>query len=185
MIIAFIALGMSAKAQIENLDEVELLGQWEFVSGDGIFTGRLPIYNNSYRKPVGFTFNDNTYSIVKWEYVEQSYDYQQYGGYWVSHTSDKYILHLLSNESYSSGEKRQGDVTMLNFVVSKFSNGEMVLQTLSGDGSMLLKKQTPSNVSAITAETTKDSKAYTLNGMKASDTTKGIIIQNGKKTIRQ
>lgn len=183
MMIAFFVLGMSAKAQIENLDEVELLGQWEFVSGDGIFTGRLPIYNNSYRKPVGFTFNDNTYSIVKWEYVEQSYAYQQYGGYWVSHTSDKYILHLLSNESYLSGEK--GDVTMLNFVVSKFSNGEMVLQTLSGDGSMLLKKQTPSSISAITAENEKESKAYTINGIEATDTTKGIIIQNGKKTIRQ
>ena len=57
--LAFLALGMSAKAQVENLDEVELLGTWEYVSGDGIFTGRLPIYNNSYRKPVGFTFNDN------------------------------------------------------------------------------------------------------------------------------
>lgn len=45
--LAFLALGMSAKAQVENLDEVELLGTWEYVSGDGIFTGRLPIYNNS------------------------------------------------------------------------------------------------------------------------------------------
>lgn len=183
--LAFLALGMSAKAQVENLDEVELLGTWEYVSSDGIFTGRLPIYNNSYRKPVGFTFNDNQASVIKWEYAGDNYDYQQYGGYWVSHTSERYILHILSNQSYGSGETRQGDVTTINFVVSKFANGEMILQTLSGNGTLYLKKQSASSVSSVKADAKASGKAYTLDGMNATDTTKGIIIQNGKKKIRK
>lgn len=183
--LAFLALGMPAKAQVENLDEVELLGTWEYVSGDGIFTGRLPIYNNSYRKPVGFTFNDNQASVIKWEYAGDSYDYQQYGGYWVSHTSERYILHILSNQSYNSGETKQGDVTTINFVVSKFANGEMILQTLSGNGTLYLKKQSTSSVSSVKADAKASGKAYTLDGKNATDTTKGIIIQNGKKKIRK
>lgn len=183
--LAFLALGMSAKAQVENLDEVELLGTWEYVSGEGIFTGRLPIYNNSYRKPVGFTFNDNQASVIKWEYAGDNYDYQQYGGYWVSHTSERYILHILSNQSYDSGETRQGDVTTINFVVSKFANGEMILQTLSGNGTLYLKKQSTSSVSSVKADAKASGKVYTLDGMTATDATKGIIIQDGKKKIRK
>lgn len=182
---AFLALGTSAKAQVENLDEVELLGTWEYVSGDGIFTGRLPIYNNSYRKPVGFTFNDNQASVIKWEYVGESYDYQQYGGYWVSHTSERYILHILSDQSYSSGETRQGDITTINFVVTKFANGEMILQTLSGDGTLSLKKQTASSVSSVETGAKSKGKAYTLNGVETSPSTKGIVIQDGKKRINR
>lgn len=30
--LAFLALGMSAKAQVENLDEVELLGTWQTIT---------------------------------------------------------------------------------------------------------------------------------------------------------
>ncbi len=73
--IALSALGMGASAQIENLDEVELLGSWNVTSSDGIFDGRLPIYYNGYKKPVAFTFNDNTYSFVKWEWAGPEYDY--------------------------------------------------------------------------------------------------------------
>ena len=182
---AFLAIGMSAKAQVENLDEVELLGTWEYVSGDGIFTGRLPIYNNNYRKPVGFTFNDNQASMIKWEYAGENYDYQQYGGYWVSHTSERYILHILSNQSYSSGETRQGDVTTINFVVTKFVNGEMMLQTLSGDGTLCLKKQTASSVSSVEADAKASGKAYTLGGVETTPTVKGIVIQDGKKHINR
>ena len=33
--LALLTLGMSASAQVENLDEVELLGSWNVTDGDG------------------------------------------------------------------------------------------------------------------------------------------------------
>lgn len=61
----------------------------------------------------------------------------------------------------------------------------MILQTLSGNGTLYLKKQTASSVSSVKADAKASGKSYTLDGMTATDTTKGIIIQNGKKKIRK
>ncbi len=182
--LALLTLGMSASAQVENLDEVELLGSWNVTDGDGIFTGRLPIYHNSYRKPVAFTFNDNKASAIRWEYAGPDYDWQQIPGFWVSHTSDRYILHFLLNTDYSTG----GDgLSVLNFVVTQFSNGAMTLQTLSGDGTMQLSKEETASVRSLSPDTTANGKAYDLNGVEllTPDTAKGIVIQNGKKTVRK
>ena len=76
-------------------------------------------------------------------------------------------------------------ISSVNFEIYQFGNNTMTLRTYDKSVTIKMTKQTPSNVSAITVETTKDNKAYTINGMEATDTTKGIIIQNGKKTIRQ
>ena len=61
----------------------------------------------------------------------------------------------------------------------------MILQTLSGNGTLYLKRQSASSVSSVKADAKASGKAYTLDGMTATDTTKGIIIQNGKKKIRK
>lgn len=181
-LLLFLTFGISANAQVENLDEVELLGNWAVVRGDGIFTGRLPIYNGAYKRPAAFTFNDNTESIVKWEYAGPDYSDEYYSDFWITHTSERYILHILSYQSYS-GSTGLREMSALKFVVTRFENGEMTLQTLSGDGTMYLIKDTSSGVSAVGSNVARNNNAYTLNGMEAAPGTKGVIIQNGKKHI--
>lgn len=178
-----LTLGISASAQIENLDEVELLGNWNVVSGDGIFTGRLPIYNGAYKRPSAFNFKDNTESVIKWEYVGPDYDYEYYADFWITHTSERYILHILSYQSYS-GSIGLHEISALKFVVTRFENGEMTLQTLSGDGTMYLTKDTPAGVSAIRSNNANNGNVHTLGGVELPQAmVKGVIIQNGKKYI--
>lgn len=181
-LLLFLTVGTSANAQVKNIDEVELLGNWTVVSGDGIFTGRLPIYNGAYKRPAAFTFNDNAESIVKWEYTGPDYSNEYYSDYWLTHTSERYILHILSYQSYSGSTGRR-EMSALKFVVTRFENDEMTLQTLSGNGAMYLIKDTSSGISAIGLNVARNNNAYTLNGTKAPPTTKGVIIQNGKKQI--
>ena len=170
--LALLMLGMSASAQVENLDEVELLGSWNVTNGSGIFTGRLPIYHNSYRKPVAFTFNDNKASAIRWEYAGPDYDWQQIPGFWVSHTSDRYILHFLLNTDYSTG----GDgLSTLNFVVTQFSNGTMTLQTLSGDGTMTLAKEETASVRSVATDAAVNTRAYRIDGTPAAEDAKGLV----------
>lgn len=102
--------------------------------------------------------------------------------YWLTHTSERYILHILSYQSYSGSTGRR-EMSALKFVVTRFENDEMTLQTLSGNGAMYLIKDTSSGISAIGLNVARNNNAYTLNGTKAPPTTKGVIIQNGKKQI--
>lgn len=179
--IALLALGVGAKAQVENFDEVELLGSWNVTSSDGIFDGRLPIYHNTYRKPVAFTFNDNTYSTIKWEYAGPDYDWEQSPGYWVTHSSDKYILHILLKRDYSTG----GDgISTLNFIVTAFDGGTMTLQTLAKDGAMQLSKEGSAGIRSTRSDAT-GGKAYRIDGTPAAESDKGIIIQDGKKSVQK
>lgn len=89
IIIALLAFGINASAQIENLDEIEIMGEWNVVNSDGCFYGKLPIYNNTYKRPISFTFNDNDDTIVGWEYADGNPSYSKYAGYWITHNSDR------------------------------------------------------------------------------------------------
>ena len=172
MIIAFIALGMSAKAQyVSNLDEIELLGTWKVTAANGDIMGISDIVTS-------FTFNDGKDSFVEFaqNHVERVPVYIIGGT-----ATGRYTLHLIRKTDYDG----YMGISSVNFEIYQFGNNTMTLRTYDKSVTIKMTKQTPSNVSAITVETTKDNKAYTINGMEATDTTKGIIIQNGKKTIRQ
>ena len=172
MIIAFIALGMSAKAQyVSNLDEIELLGTWKVTAANGDIMGVSDIVTS-------FTFNDGKDSFVEFSqnHVERVPVYIVGGT-----ATGLYTLHLIRKTDYDG----YSGISSVNFEIYQFGNNTMTLRTYDKSVTIKMTKQTPSSVSAITAENAKESKAYTINGMEANDTTKGIIIQNGKKTIRQ
>ena len=171
-----LAVGMTANAQRSMLDEVELLGTWQVTEGAGIFTGRFPIYNNAYQRPAGFTFNDGKTSFVTWEDVNLTPFDEAYDGYFVTHSSNRVILHIVP--------QTQGGV-WLNFVVTDYDNDKLTLETLSGNGTLYLKKQETDDVQAAHADAPANGRAYTLNGIEADGQTKGILIQDGKKTVRK
>ena len=174
--IAFLAVGMVASSQRSMLDEVELLGSWQVTEGFGIFTGRLPIYNNSYQRPAGFSFKDGRVSYVSWEVATGDKYLEPYSGYFVTHSSNRVILHIIP--------ETQGHI-WLNFVVTEYDNGKLTLETLSGDGTLYLKKQETNGVQAARVDAPADGRTYTLNGTVAAGQTRGIVIQDGKKTVRK
>ena len=180
IIIAPLAFGINASAQIENLDEIEIMGEWNVVNSDGCFYGKLPIYNNEYKRPISFTFNDNDDTIIGWEYAVGT-SYLRYAGYWITHNSDRYILHILANVDYDG----HTGPSLLNFVITRFGNDEMTLQTLSGDGNLYLNKNTSANIQNVYNAKSENNKIYSINGIELSEPVKGINIQNGKKFIKK
>lgn len=76
-------------------------------------------------------------------------------------------------------------LSSLNFEVYQFGNNTMTLRTYDKSVTIKLEKQSASSVSSVKADAKTTGKSYTLDGMTATDTTKGIIIQNGKKKIRK
>ena len=97
-------------------------------------------------------------------------------GYFVTHSSNRVILHIIP--------ETQGHV-WLNFVVTEYDNGKLTLETLSGDGTLYLKKQETNGVQAARVDAPADGRTYTLNGTEAAGQTRGIVIQDGKKTVRK
>lgn len=182
IILALLAFGINASAQIENLDEVEIMGEWNVVNYDGCFYGKLPIYNNEYKRPMSFVFKDNATTLIGWEFADGGIQYYKYGGYWITHVSDKYILHILANIDYD----RYTGPSLLNFVVTKFDDNTMTLQTLSKDGNLYLNKNTSSGINGVYADDkTENNKIYSINGIEESEPVKGVYIQNGKKYIKK
>lgn len=168
---------LTANAQKDKLDEVELLGVWKVESADGVFSGPLPNYDNEYKRPVSFSFNDGKVSFVEWEFTDGSTNWHQYLGYWVTHSSDRVILHILPANRNN---------VLLHFVVASYDNGKITLQTLSGDGNLYLAQDDSSNVSAARVDSSEDGKCYNLAGveLKTPNATKGIVILDGKKVLR-
>ena len=182
LFIVFALIIGKAWAQVENLDEVEIMGEWNVVDGDGIFTGRLPIYHNTYKKPMSFTFKDNDYTIVGWEYADGNPSYSKYAGYWITHNSERYILHILCDDDYDIGSP---NMSLLNFIITQYSGSTMTLQTLSGDSNLYLNKNTASNIETVKTQVPENNKIYTINGVEVSEPVKGINIKNGKKFIKK
>lgn len=182
ILLALSALIMGqAWAQVESIDEVEIMGEWNVVDGDGIFEGRLPIYHNTYRKPMSFTFRDNDYTVVGWQYVGDT-DYAWYAGYWITHASNRYILHILCDDDYNTGGK---GTSLLNFIITQYDSVSMTLQTLSGDGNLYLNKNSSANIQNVHNAKSENNKIYSVNGIELSEPVKGINIQNGKKFIKK
>lgn len=172
---AFLALGLSAKAQyVSNLDEIELLGTWDVTDVNGeIMVSGVP------ETVASITFNDGKNSFMYFE-SNNATDIPVYtvGGT----TTGRYTLHLIRRYEYNSDYT---GLSSLNFEVYQFGNNLMTLRTYDKSVTIKLKKQTTNGISAATAAQKQSGKAYTLDGMTATDTTKGIIIQNGKKKIRK
>ena len=167
-------------AQVKNLDEVEILGEWQVVDGDGCFAGRLPIYHNSYKRPFSFNFADNEVTVVGWQWID-GVDYEGYAGYWISHTSDKYVLHILCNVDYDGHDN---GISLLNFVVTQFDGKTMTLQTLSKGGNLYLKRDSDTAaIGSVDLRNGTDSCTYTISGIKVDAPKRGIYIRNGEKVI--
>lgn len=47
IIIAFLTFDINVSAQIENLDEIEIMGEWNVVNSDGCFYEMLRILDNA------------------------------------------------------------------------------------------------------------------------------------------
>lgn len=178
--IMLLTVSLTANAQIENLDEIELLGTWNVIDKAGIFnTAQFPVYNSERKRPAAFVFADNSDSAVAWEFAS-GIEYQYYPGYWLTHTSDRYILHMATRLGYNG----YTSLSLLNFIVTRFSDNTMTLQTYSGDGTLYLTKDTSAGVRSVSMDAGENSKAYLLNGSVAPENSKGVVITDGKKVIR-
>lgn len=169
--LAFLALGMSAKAQyVSNLDEIELLGTWKVTAANGDIMGISDIVTS-------FTFNDGKDSFIEFSqnHVERVPVYIVGGT-----ATGRYTLHLIRKTDYDG----YSGISSLNFEVYQFGNNTMTLRTYDKSVTIKMTKQSASSVSSVKADAKASGKAYTLEGMPATDATKGII-QNGKKKIRK
>ncbi len=172
---AFLALGMSAKAQyVSNLDEIELLGTWDVtnVNGEIMVSGHPETV-------ASITFNDGKNSFVNFESNSSAI----IPVYTVGGTATgRYTLHLIRRYEYDSDYT---GLSSLNFEVYQFGNNTMTLRTYDKSITISLKKQTASSVSSVEANAKASGKAYTMNGVETSPSTKGIVIQDGKKRINR
>ena len=170
---AFLALGMSAKAQyVSNLDEIELLGTWKVTAANGDIMGISDIVTS-------FTFNDGKDSFVEFSqnHVERVPIYIVGGT-----ATGRYTLHLMRKVDYDG----YLGISSVNFEVYQFGNNTMTLRTYVAGQTVWIQNEPYVVAGVVSREKDKASgKAYTLDGMTATDTTKGIIIQNGKKKIRK
>lgn len=167
---ALIIFGLTANAQISNLDEIELQGNWEVIG----FGGEFSNINVEYRgnTPKTLELKDGNYTIFRFPNTDWIFK-----GYWLSTTqSGKYILHLLP---------WNGDESILNFVITKFDGGLLSVTTYDGNGWIEFKKQDISGIKQIPTNGTYN-KTYTISGIEVTDTetAKGVLIQNGKKVFR-
>lgn len=181
LVFVAVLMGVTANAQIEGLDEIELLGTWYVMDRAGIFNNaQFPVYNNERKRPKAFTFTDNDNSSIEWEFAGGP-SVQQYPGYWITHTSARYVLHLITRLGYDG----YTSLSLLNFVVTQFDGSTMTLQTYSGDGTLYLTKDTSAGVNAARIDAPKGT-AYTIAGIKlpTPEKVKGVVIQNGRKVIK-
>lgn len=169
----FLVIGIAANAQtyIDDLDEENLLGAWNVTSMTGTFSSFSSEDRNKTVKSIAFedgsmttiSFTDGSYTIYK--------------GFWVSvGRSDRYYIHMLP---WNSGN------WLVNFRVLQFHNNVLTLVSYDRMGTLYLTKQETNGISSAKADAPLNGKTYTLNGMEASDGASGIVIQNGKKTIRK
>lgn len=158
---------ITANAQISNLDEIELLGKWDVYGFGGTYSN-IPFEYRYGNTPKYLEFKDGNYTLFKFPKNDWIFK-----GYWLSHTeTGKYILHLLPWDSGNS---------IVNFVVTKFDNDELYLQTYDGKGWVEFRKSKTDGIENVSVDSETNGKAYDLNGIEVGDNAKGIIIRNGKK----
>lgn len=172
---ALVCLNINAQIT-SDLDEVEILGTWTVTARAGKFNAaQYPVYNNTRKLPIAFTFNDNKATLVNWQYAANS-GWEKYNGYWITHTSDKYVLHLLSGETYDG----YSGSSLLNFVIYYYDGETMKLETIDEYGTLTLSKDV-SGIESAKAEKAKDGKVYGIDGVQVKNPAHGIFIQDGKK----
>lgn len=175
MAFAFLALGMSAKAQyVSNLDEIELLGTWDATDVDGEIS-----ISGKPETITSITFNDGKNSFMYFD----GNSTEIIPIYIVGGTATgRYTLHLIRRKEYNSDYT---GLSAINFEVYQFGNNTMTLRTYDKSVTIHLKKQTASSVSSVEADAKASGKAYTLGGVETTPTAKGIVIQDGKKHVNR
>ncbi len=182
--LALLTLGMGASAQwISGLDEIEMQGHWTVTSVNGGFPEFASEYHPQY--PTAIDFNNRNYTYVWFTDYNGREAYEMYAGYFVGGTATgRYTLHLLSRKEYNSDYT---GLSLANFWIKHFDGQNMTISDYDGDSYIKLQKVDAANVRSIPADTTANAKAYNLSGaeLPTPDAAKGIVIQNGKKTVRK
>lgn len=168
--IALLTLGMNASAQVENLDEEALIGNWTVTD----MIGQFGSFNNEDRNKTAtsVTFTDGNYTTMAFS----DHTSTMFKGFWISRgQTDKYYLHLAP---WNSGN------CFINFRILQFNNGIMQIANYDYTGTMTLTKDGSAGIRSVRSDAT-DGKAYRLDGTPATNSTKGLIIKDGTKTIRK
>lgn len=171
--IALLTLGMGANAQVENLDEIALLGKWNVLSRSGEFNPWGVSFGNN--KPNFLSFDDGNFTMARFSSEAIIY----FKGYWVTKSgTENYFLHMMPWDA---------DQPIAHFRVRKFYRGELELETYDGKNWYNLFNEHGAAVRSVPADTTANAKAYNLGGVElpTPDAAKGIVIQGGKKTVRR
>lgn len=163
-------LAMSANAQINNLDEIEIQGKWDVYGFGGSFSN-FPFEYRLGNTPKYLELKDGNYT----RFYFPNNDWM-FKGYWLSCSqTGKYILHLLPWNSES----------VVNFVVTMFDNGLLHLSTYDEKGWIELRKSDTDGIENVSVDTSKaDIKRYNLNGIEVGENAKGIVISKGKKQLK-
>lgn len=167
--IMLLTVSLTANAQIENLDEIELLGTWNVSGSFGAFS-----YQD--RGAIqAIEFSDGGYTRLTFLDGLQTVDWF-FKGYWItSAKANNYLLHLLP---WNGGE------SIVNFRIKEFADNTMTLTAYNGNGTIILSKDTSVGVRSVSTDAGENSKAYLLNGSVAPENSKGVVISDGKKVIR-
>lgn len=179
--IAFLTLGMGASAQqfdyVHWLDDAKIQGRWEVTDYNEYYDKGLP-YEYRGLTPGLLQLTDGPYTALCFRgnpaYI------CNFKGYWITcGNTNSYFLHLLPWNSAES---------IVNFVVTKFENDILKLETYDRKGLIVFARVKEENaVRSVPADTTANAKAYNLGGVElpTPDAAKGIVIQGGKKTVRR
>lgn len=163
-----VRMTISAQNYIDDLDNESLVGTWEVTSMSGTF--RNFQYEDKEKTVSTIKFEDGQYTMMTFTDGSQT----MFRGYWVSCVrTDRYYLHMYPWNSSS----------IVNFRVLQFHEGVLTLVSYDRMGTMYLKKQETNDVASVRAEAKTDTTTYNMAGVPVPKSTKGIIIQDGKKLL--
>lgn len=162
---------LSVNAQINNLDEIELLGKWDVIGFGGTFSN-IPFEYRYGNTPKYLLFSDGNYT--RFYFPNNDWIFK---GYILSHTeTGKYILHLFPWDSANS---------IVNFIVTKFDDNELYLTTYDNKGWIEFRKSSSTDgiVKTSISQST-NTKTYNLSGVEVDKNTLGIVVKNGNKILQ-
>ena len=165
------------KANISDLDEVALLGNWNVRS-----LTQCPENLGGYW-PLTFSFKDNAVSRIRYADFSGP-NLTEFMGYWIGGTiTGRRTLHLLFNHEYGS---HYHGLSVVNFVITGYNGQQLTLQTYDGKSQLILVKDSSSVSNIKVDDDVQNNTLYDLNGIPIENpTTPGIYIQSdGKKVVK-
>ena len=169
-------------AQVE-INEFDLVGKWKLESYSGEFNYKPTNYPSNCARPD--TIEIYTEENCKWGVGRISVvALDQPKGYYSSDMREFFITYGSTRILHLSRTNTSSPL-ILRFRIIKYNGEELELTTFDGKGSLLYKRESvANNIRSQSVDKEYNGDVYSINGYKIGDnTSKGIIIKDGKKII--